>query len=78
MLIFLAYKPFPSLKQNNHGKKRCHACHSVTLCLERVTKGLNYVSIFAKVARKVVFLPCPTKKIEKNYFISEILSIFAE
>ena len=21
MLIFLAYKPFPSLKQNNHGKK---------------------------------------------------------
>lgn len=75
MLIFLAYKPFPSLKQNNQGKKRCHA---VTLCLERVTKGLNYLSIFAKLARKVVFLPCPTKKIEKNYLISEILSIFAE
>ena len=31
MLIFLAYTTFPSLKQNNHGKKRCHACHAVTL-----------------------------------------------
>ena len=32
MLIFLAYEPFPSLKQNNHGKKtlsRLSLCHTL-------------------------------------------------
>ena len=30
MLIFLAYKPFPSLKQNNYGKKTLSRCHTLS------------------------------------------------
>lgn len=83
MLIFLAYTTFPSLKTKQSWQKTLSRCHTLSRTShEGITnesrRDKTTCRFLPKSARKVVFLPCPTKKIEKNYFISEILSIFAE
>ena len=86
MLIFLAYTTFPSLKTKQSWQKtlsRLSRCHTLSRTShEGITnesrRDKTTCRFLPKSARKVVFLHCPTKKIEKNYFISEILSIFAE